>query len=590
MSDDKILPLDEAKRRKAASEKRARRGGSHEATPPPDGGDEDCPVIALGQRGGVYFFLSLAGEIRDMRPRDMTLLGMMSLFNGETRWLYDHHPKLDKKNKPTGEIDVTAAAGALMRRCAAQGLWRTDMPQRGIGIWRDDRGHIIAHCGDHLWRFEKGRRIKKRAGLRLGDVLYIAAPEIPPPAEHGATPAEVESIFGHIRTYWVFRDGHVPRLVLGFIGLALLGAAPWWRVHILLTGERGAGKSGLLKFIRACLGPQASYTNDPTEAGLRELLSGEARTVIYDEAGEEKSARGDVPKVDAIIGLLRRMADDEGAKSLRGTGAGAKQFTMAGSAALAAANPPALDAQDRSRILEVDMLPADPANKAAVEAAIAETEALAPRLLARALIGWPRFQENLAVFRAALIDARCDARQADQLGTLFAAAEMMLSDDAIDAEGAFGLVDALNDVITEYRELDEELSNARRCLSALMTAQIDHWKGGNKSTLGRLVQLARDPTRTQERDALRVYGLRLETAADGIAQELWVANQHRGLERVFAGTIWANGSWVKALRQLRNPRPFEGAKPMQFDGHKSRFTVIPERHLPEKPPPAPPVA
>lgn len=562
---------------------------AHEPIP---GDDADCPVIALGQRAGVYYFLSVAGEIRDMRPRDMTMLGLLSLFNGEPRWLFDNHAKLDKKNNPTGEVDITNAAGALMRRCAAVGLWRLDMPQRGVGVWRmppvgDARGAILAHCGDLLFTFDKGKRQRKKAGVHLGHAVYVAAPTIEPPADKPATAAQCREIFDSIERYWIFATGHLPRLTFGFIGLALLGAAPHWRVHVLLTGKRGAGKSTLLKLIRAALGPQANYTNDPTEAGLRELLTGEARTIVYDEAGagggEDKALR-----VDAIIGLLRRMADEEGAKSVRGTGSGAKHFTMAGSAALAAANPPALDAQDRSRILEVDMLTADSANKDAVEQAILKTEGLAPALLARALTGWDRFNDNFAIFRQVLIEAKCDSRQADQLGTLFASAEMMLSDAPIDAEAAAGALDALRDIITDYREQDEELSNAKRCYGALMTAQIDHWKGGNKSTIGRLVQLARDGSRTQEREALRVYGLRLEENSSG-EQELWVANQHRGLDRIYAGTTWGNGSWMRALRQMPEPAPFDGGKAMQFDGHKSRFTVIPQKHLPDKPPPAPPV-
>jgi energy-coupling factor transporter ATP-binding protein EcfA2 len=596
MSRNGFLSLAEAKRRAAAAEAERLSGGDGPGAPGTSGDEAECPVIALGQRAGVYYFLSVAGEIREMRPRDMTMLGLLSLFNGNPGWLYQHYAKLDKKDKPTGEVDVTAAAGAMMRRCAAVGLWRLDMPQRGIGVWRmplverETRGAIISHCGDLLFTFDKGRLVRKRAGVHLGHAVYVAAPAIDPPAEKPATAKECAELFGCIERYWVFAAGHLPRLTFGFIGLALLGAAPSWRVHVLLTGKRGAGKTGLLKYIRAALGPQANYTNDPTEAGLRELLTGEARTIVYDEAGGAGDGEQKGLRVDAIIGLLRRMADEEGAKSVRGTGSGAKHFTMAGSAALAAANPPALDAQDRSRILEVDMLTADPANKDAVEQAIAKTEKLAPALLARALAGWDRFNDNFAVFRQVLIDAKCDSRQADQLGTLFAAAEMMLSDEAISAEGAAGAVDALSEIITDYREQDEELSNARRCYAALMTAQIDHWKGGNKSTIGRLVQLARDPSRTSEREALRVYGLRLEETADGKEQELWVANVHRGLDRIFAGTTWANGSWTRALRQLPDPTPFDGGKPRQFDGHKSRFTVIPQKHLPDKPPPAPPVA
>lgn len=570
-----------ARTRKAKTWLDRLRGDGSPPAPPVDADGSlagtECPIQPLGQRNGVYYFLARSGEIREMRPRDMTVLGLLSLFDGNGAWLVDNHPKLDRKDKPTGEIDAVGAGAALMRRAAEIGLWRFDTPKRSLGVWRDGAA-IIAHCGETLAIFDGDKVSASPAGIVRPTAVYIAAPAIPSPAEIAASKAETAALYGAIKGLWRFGAPHLPRMVLGFVGAALLGAAPAWRVHILLIGKRGSGKSALLSLIMAALGPQSNYTNDPTEAGLRELLSDEARAIVFDEAGsrggEEKTLR-----VDAIIGLLRRMAGDEGARSIRGTGAGARQFSMAGAAALAAVNAPTLDAQDRSRILEIDMLTADPANKAAVEQAIIDAGAISPALRRRALEGWPRFLDNLQVYRQALIEAQCDARQADQLGTLLAAASMMLADDAIDSDSAALLVDKLGSVIRTYREDDEELSNARRCLGTLLTAGIDHWKSGSKSTLGRLVRLAREPTREQEREALKDYGLRLETNLDG-KQELWVANQHGGLERIFASTEWEKGGWRRALEQLGDD-VVPGDKPRGFAGAKTRFIVLPELYLPE---------
>jgi energy-coupling factor transporter ATP-binding protein EcfA2 len=589
--DDNVESLAAARRnqrtRKAKDWLSRLRGEGGTPAPPIDADGSlagaECPITPLGQRNGVYYFLARSGEIREVRPRDMSVLGLLSLFDGDGAWLVDNHPKLDRKDKPTGEIDATGAGAALIRRAAAAGLWRIDTAKRSLGVWRDGTA-IVAHCGDRLLIFDGNKVVDAHSGVVRSSAVYVAAPAIAEPAAVAAGKAEAASLYGAIKSLWKFGAPHLPRLLLGFIALGMLGAAPSWRVHILLIGKRGSGKSTLLNLMMAALGPQANYTNDPTEAGLRELLSDEARAIVFDEAGsrggEEKTLR-----VDAIIGLLRRMAGDEGARSIRGTGSGARQFSMAGSAALAAVNAPTLDAQDRSRILEIEMLAADPSNKSAVEQAIAATEERSPALRRRALEGWPRFNDNLQVYRQALIEAQCDARQADQLGTLLAAASMMLADDAIDSDSATLLVERLGPVIRSYREEDEELSNARRCLGALMTAQIEHWKGGSKSTIGRLVQLARDPSCGSERQALRVYGLRLETNLDG-RHELWIANQHGGLDRIFGGTAWADGGWRRALEQLGGD-VVAGDLPRQFDGHKSRFIVLPEGYLPEPEKPLP---
>jgi hypothetical protein len=378
-----------------------------------------------------------------------------------------------------------------------------------------------------------------------------------------------------IETLWRFAAPHLPRMVFGFLVVSMLGAAPRWRVHLLLKGKRGeAGKTALLRLIAAANGPQSQFVNDPTEAGLRELLTDEARTIVFDEAGAQGGEDRSV-KIEAIIGLLRRMAGEEGARSLRGSGSGARQFTMAGSVALGAANAPILDAQDRSRILEVEMLPADPRNKGRVEAAERRFEELSPKLRARALKGWGRFSANLKIYHAALLGIGCDSRLADQMGTLFAGAEMMLSDEpAVSADPdllAFG------ESIAAYVAEDEELSNATRCLGVLMSTQIEHWKGGGKSTIGRLVQFARGSGGVHDREALPNYGLRLEAGPDGRA-ELWVANTHQQLMKVFAGTDWRAGGWRDALKQLPEATASKGS--VWFDGHKCRYVAVPPAFLP----------
>lgn len=555
-----------------------------------------CPVVALGHLKGVYYFLSGSGEIREMRPRDMTALGLLSLFDGDGAWLHEHYAKLDSKDRKTGEIEVNAAAAAMIRRCVAIGLYRLDIPKRSIGVWRDDAlGGIVSHCGDKLVYFEKGKRRAKRAGLHLGHAIYVGAPPIDQPPAAPALAAAATEMLTAIRELWRFGAPHLALMVYGFVVLGLLGAAPPWHVHILLIGKRGNGKSTLMKLLRAIAGPQGIYWNDPTEAGMRERLSDEARVIFYDEAGE-KGGENRQLRVDAIIGLLRRMAEEEGAKSLRGSGGSAKEYAMAGSVALAAANAPILDAQDRSRILEIDMLPAEPGNLGRVDEAIATAEQLSAALRARAMLGWPRFLANLQVYRQALVDAKCDARQAMQLGTLFAAADMMVHDEPIDSDSAAAQIGELATTISEYREIDEELSNASRAYSVLLTHQVDHWKSGTKSSLGRMIALGRDETDGQgPRDALPVYGLRLEKRLDG-SWELWIANVHPGgLGKVYAGTDWADGGWGRALKDLPDAEKGEGLA--SFFGQKSRFTIIPQRHLPKlekraKPPdespPAPP--
>src|SRR6185312_3404744 len=142
-----------------------------------------CPVVPLGHLKGVYYFLSPSGEIRELKPRDMTALGLLSLFDGNGAWLHEHFAKLDRKDRKTGEIEVNAAAAAMIRRCVAVGLYRPDMPKRSIGVWRDEAlAGIAAHCGDELFYFQNGKRRRRAAGVHMGHAIYIGAPPIEPPA------------------------------------------------------------------------------------------------------------------------------------------------------------------------------------------------------------------------------------------------------------------------------------------------------------------------------------------------------------------------------------------------------------------------
>jgi energy-coupling factor transporter ATP-binding protein EcfA2 len=566
-----------------------RRRDTEEREPIPGDG-ADCPVVALGKRGGKYYFLVPPGEILELAPRDMTANGLVSLFGGDPKWLLEHYGKRDKNDRPTGEFDVTAAAWGMMRRCSGVGLYRLDTPKRSIGVWRDEElGGIVAHCGDAMVYFlcQRGKWQRKRsvAGVHRGDAIYLAAPPIDPPDEIAATEDEAKLLLERIATIWRYQAAHLPVCVMGFTATGMLGQAPDWRSHIMLTGEAGSGKSTLLKVVRAAVGPQGFYTNDPTPASLREQLSGEARTVFYDEANASEDG-GDHAgmKAEAIIRLVRSMSDDEGGKSQRGTGGSSavREYTVAGSVALAAAEPPIMDEQDRRRILDVSLLPADPKTESAAKTAIREAEALSPRLRARALQGWERFKENLAVYRQALIKAKCSTAQADQLGTLFAGASMMTSDRPVEPAAAEDEIADLAETIEDYRELNEELSRARRCYGALTGAEIEHWRGGAKSTLWRIIESGYlDPE--IRRDVLPIYGVRLELQADDDTWELWVANLHPRLEKIFDRTPWRKGAWSRALKGLPGALACGPHQSQRFAGPKQRFTVIPQAHLPDRP-------
>lgn len=557
--------------------RRPRRGA---ATPPPTPtaiDDAGCPVKVLGRGGGVYHYISGSGEHREIRDRDHTERVLSALFDGAVDWLVKNFPVYDQAGavKP-GAWHERRARDWLFARCADAGMVDPGFAVRGPGVWAagDD---IVAHCGQSLaLYFVDGGSDVIAAGARRPEAFYPAAPAL-------VMPADAAAGCGHGReleqalALWSWRDQIDRDLVLGWIGAALLGAAPSWRTHLCVTGERGCGKSWLATYIAAALGAQAQASfNNFTEAGLRQAFSGEARAIVLDESEHDAGGR-----VQAVIGLLRQMSSGLGARAVRGSAGGvSRTFSVNGCAYLSSILHAPLTPQDRSRItvIGLDRLVGDAGGADQALAATVRASDLSPALRARALEGWPRFQLGFAGFRAGLVAAGADARQADQLATLLAGRDLLLSDYPADSDSVAEAVAALAPRLAAITREDEEEGEGALCLQHLLSSPVDLWRSGARQTVGQIVATAFGFGGSIERQALGVIGLKVLGFEAGGTPVLLVANRHVGLERLFDGSRWAGGAWAQALRYVAGAGAWHRAE--RFAGAISRATAISGRHLP----------
>jgi hypothetical protein len=300
-------------------------------------------------------------------------------------------------------------------------------------------------------------------------------------------------------------DGLAADLLFGVSSLALLGAAPAWRVHLLIKAVHGSGKSTLLAKLEAALGPQAILLNNFSEAGFRNSLANEGRAVLLDEAEGD-----DGGVINAVVRVIRQMSGGDGVKGARGDlGGTARHFEIAGCAFLACINMPVLLPQDLSRIVVLEMLPSIAAHEGQARAAVARAAEHSAGLRARALYGWPRFEANLAWLRAALIARGCSGRQADQLGGLLAASAMMLEDQPIDAGIAADLAESVVPLIETMHAEEADGSDALRCWRTLATKQVNAWRGGDIQTVGSLLLAAQSASGEEARRTLnQTFGMR----------------------------------------------------------------------------------
>jgi len=199
-----------------------------------------------------------------------------------------------------------------------------------------------------------------------------------------------------------------------------------------------------------------------------------------------------------------------------------------------------------------------------------------PGLRARMIDGFDRFKLNLEVYAQALSAADADSRQCDQFGSLLAAADVLTRDEVTPVDEAERIAELT--MRSEYIPGGEEGGHAE-CLNHLLSTAVELQLGSNytrqRRTFGELVDdQLRDPARETQR-TLATYGMLVREQNGG--RYLVVANQHRELNRIFAGTRWETGVWRQSL--ARTPLSLRPDKSFKFAGATSRSVWIPETAL-----------
>lgn len=531
-------------------------------------------IVPLGHVGVRYYFISSAGEKLDFNARDLIRLNISSLFGGDTQWLSDNFPIYNKKDeKILNAFNANNAAEWLMRQCRAAGLFNPETPLRRLGVWRAG-DEVVAHLGGDVWY----KKIKQKAGCVINHAIYTACntmqlPDFDNPADR----------FDALRlrqnmNVWAFGQKNDADLLFGFMGAALLGGFPKWRVHALVTGEGGSGKSTLGRYLTAVIGAQSTTMNDYSEAGVRQSLTNEARMVWLDEG--ESSGEEQAHRMAKVVSLLRKMSDGDGARIARGTSGGvALSATVTGCVLLTAINPPPLQPQDRSRILTVPIhKPASGCSSEDIRAFLKEATDLSPRIRARALIGSKRFVATFDLYRTVLRNHACDDRRADFFATMLAGRSLLLDDEVPNVAQADAYVTLLRDRLQLIMLDDSDVSDGQLCLNRMLDAECPSIRDGIRRSIGQMVGDGLNPPGNPENEKLVPIGIKIVDNKGDINDRLmFVANDHLGLKKIFHNTPWADGNWRASLLRLPGVRP--SPVPISI-GRKARGLLIPKSLLP----------
>jgi hypothetical protein len=540
-----------------------------------------CPVIPLGMMGDVRYYLDAAGQLIALKAREHTRLNILALFCEESRLVYEYWPKTDDKGKIKG-WRTEDAERELMAAAAARGLWSPMNKARGRGCWPGADGGLIVHCGGHV--LIHGR--SHRPGL-FGDLALIAGEKILEPApttEPGGARGVGEEMLSLLRC-WRWRREIDPRLLLGWIGAGFLGAALRVRPVVWIVGSPGTGKSTLLETALAGLfGGWLLSVSDPTEAGIRQTLQHDCLPVAIDEAEGEGGGSKDDGRLRALVKLARRCYS--GTRSLRG-GADHEpsDFTERSAVLFSSVRMPPLPPQDRSRMIMLKV------EDLAVGAELPNLDpprlrALGARILRRLIDQWPRFVAALDQYRTALAAVGHKGRPADVFGTALALADMILDDGDVDTDSAAELAAQLD--IAILPEAEDSTTDQQEWLDFVLSSVLPaDGPAEEKVTVAEWLRRAVEPFGTFVERADRVLGnagiriirpreeARVIPSAppgDGRPRYFAVANRHAGLDRLHAGSRWAQGVWRQAARDLPGALPADTAK---YGGAPARGTAIP---------------
>ncbi len=531
-----------------------------------------CPVQALGHDTGLYFYVTPAGQMRELSAGQHRESQLDALFDGDVTWPNAAFTKFTSHGDAAGykEGDLRRY---LMRQCVAQGFFDPARALRGPGVWRDDFDGLIVHAGNKL--LVGGKWFE--AGKKIGDFLYPAGPGETRPSSTPATVEDVEDLLALLATWKWVAPKEAPMLLLGWIAQSYICGALDWRSHLWVTGDKFTGKSWQANLIHDLLGTLVLHASEATPAGVRQLLAGASRPVVLDEMEPDPSNS----RSRDLVALARLGSTEGQGPVVRGSSEGrGKAWPIRACFYFSSILYPPFLPQDAGRICVLDLgkLGNEVEKDQAVQKRSKRLGKKGRRFYGRMIEGWPRLAANLEVFEAAIVAAGRRSRVRVQVGTLLACAHTLLRDDPVPLREAVQYVGQMDiaAVADQHPEEDADL-----CLNWLYSAAPPDWRGGRRVTIGELLTRALD----HDPDAhagLKAIGLKLvgDDLKDWQGQPsryVWlaVAHHHQGLQQMFRDTRWAGGVWVQPMRRVSGAAPAKQA--LNFAGVRSRAVLIPFR-------------
>lgn len=467
--------------------------------------------------------------------------------------------------------DWSQATNYLMRVQENHGIFDPSII-RGRGAWFDN-GRSVLHIGNKL--------IVDGELFNIHEFKTNYIYELAPSIENniGAVPATTEQtksvfeLFGELNFERKI-NGH---FLAGWCFLAPICSALDWRPHIWLTGERGTGKSWIQEYlVDPLVGSGAFRTQgSTTEAGIRQTLKQDGRSVIFDESeSEDQTGRR---RLQSVIELARQASSSSSSGIVKGSAGGEAQvFFVRSMFMFGSINVAITQASDESRITVLSL---KKHNKSVAETerfhafdkkvSALLTDELTSSIRARAYKMIPTIRHNAKVIARAIAEHLGSQRMGDQYGALLAGALAYMTNEEVTLDEAREYVSKID--FSEAQE-SESVRDDERLLSIILESQVRVEVDGfnYNRTIGEFLDIARGRmdklSSIDSNKAIERFGLKL------IDDRVYISNTNNELKKLLSDTPWG-GNWNRVLARIDGSIKEKTAK--RFAGVISKCVSIP---------------
>lgn len=532
------------------------------------------PFLYLGfNEGNFYYLPTYAGQIVRLTAQGHTPSALGQLAPKD--W-WDTHYTSETKKGGSKTADWLAAAIDLMQKSKRFGLFNISRV-RGRGAWWDN-GRVVVHLGDMLLV----------DGVRM-ELTDIESRYIYPYRE--AWRVDVSQILSNAEAHKLVEICALPRwerpvsglLLAGWLALSAVAGALEYRPSIWVLGGVGSGKTTVQdRICRPMLGGVViSCAANSTEAGIRQMLAGDAISVMFDEF--ESDDKNQSQQSSDVLRMVKVSATDNGSGVVKGSASGVSQtYVVRSMFAFFSVLANTADAAVLSRVSVLDLLnhgidevTTEDFNATCAYIDSVLTPEYVERLRARMINLIPIIRHNAKVFKTQGSERLGMSRLGDQVGTLLAGAYALHSNHKITPEAAREWL-AKQDWSNEQSAKNEEASEWR-CLTHIMghvVQRITTKSGGlidrSVAELVAIVDYQGDGKvdRDEAKEVLERLGIRVDVRN----KTLMVANNNSGLTNIMKNSV-SPQRWRVPLARL--PGAEKSKKPLPFAKVNSQYVEIP---------------